>query len=321
MMLGVSVVYVQALQVESGNIQSEEVFNTVYDAWMLAVRYKFEETPAEYDITRDPKMKMIANLRGDDLHYFLDSVEAINQVQTTIFPPSSPYTEQTKGMTVSEEGRLVEIVTANVFATEKGDGNLEGLSEQEQAYITELQTILNAIIEGYGDEFFTAKYLEYRTKIIPFIEDTDAELFNPSQKTIDSYLEYFDIGNEQSVDLDPNRTLTSGCSTTNTIDNWPSKSSVFSGNTGSSWYEGKASDQNDCDIWVRYYMGSIPYYGRVSANTSAAQCVLDKTPQLRGDWSGNFNIIQYGKITVTWWWPFGCNTTGNALRSATKWRP
>ncbi len=218
MMLGVSVAYAQILQVESESIQSEGGLsvNAVYDAWMLAVRYKFEEIPVEYDITRDPKMKMIANLRGDDLRYFLDSVEAINQVQTTIFPPSSPYTEQVEGMTVSEERRLVEIVSANVFTTEKGAGSLEGLNEQEQAYVTELQTILNAIIKGYGDEFFTAKYLEYRTEIIPFIEDTDVELFNPSQKTIDSYLEYFGIDSEQSVDLDPNRTLAARCSTTNT---------------------------------------------------------------------------------------------------------
>ena len=331
-MLGASITYAQELQ--SGSRQEEnarhvEEANTdkVYKVWMLAVRYKFEETIEEQEIAHDPSiMKEIASLRGDDLGYFLDSIEAINQVQTIMFPPSSPDSKPTASITVSEESELVKIVTVNVFSAEKEDIDLAERSERDQAYATELQAILNAIVKGNGNSFFTVKYLEYRARIIPFIEDTGTELFNPSQEAINSYLEYFGIDEAESVDLDPNHTQAFGCPTTNTIDNWPSKSSIYSGNTGSSWYEGSSSDQNDCDIWIRYYMGAPiggPHYGQISAGTTSAQCVLDKTAQLRGDWSGSliYNYVQYGKNTVTWWWPLGCNTTGSALMSGTKWRP
>jgi hypothetical protein len=323
--LGVSFSYVQALHAVPEGVQSEKEADVdiVYDAWMLAVRYRFEETAEEYPVAHDPTiMEMIASLRGDELRYFLDSIEAINQVQTIMFPPSFPEVEQTNGLALPKERELVEIVTDVVFSKGGEDADLTQLGKQEQAYILELQTILEAIVKGNGDTFFNTEYLEYRARIIPFIEDTNAELFNPSQEAVDSYMNYFGIDDEQSNDLDLNRTLAS-CSTTNTIDNWPSKSSIYSGNTGSAWYEGKASDQNDCDLWVRYYMGPAPHYGQISAGTSSAQCVLDKTSQLRGDWSGSmiYNYVQYGKNTVTWWWPLGCNTTGSALMSATKWRP
>lgn len=318
-LLGISNAYVHA-QVEPEDINSGIKQDEVYEVWLLATRYKFEVVPSGYDQELDSKNEMIASLRGDNLRNFLDFIEAVNQAQNTVFPPSSPNSKPPEIISVTEEKRLVEMVLANVFdAVDYGDS--EDLNELEWEYVLELQTILETIIEGDEDKVFSEKYLNYRRDIILFIEDTDIGLFTPSQRAVKSYLEYFDIENEQSIDLDPNPTLAAGCSVTNTIDNWPSKSTVFSGNTGSSWHDGIASDQTDCDIWVRYYMGSTPHYGIVSANTSDAQCVLDKTAQLRGDWTGNFNNVQYGRNTVTWWWPLGCNTTGNSLRAGTKWRP
>jgi hypothetical protein len=307
---------------ESQNPRFEESIgsDTIYNTWILAVRYRFEEISDNYSINQDPKMKAIWNLRGNDLHYFLDFIEAINWVQTIVFPASSSNSESVQNITLAAERELIEVVTAQVFSSDLDAQNKEDLSETDKVYITELEIVLNAILQGDGDRYFTPEYLQYRDNIIPFIEDTDAELFNPSQEAVDEYLKYFGIKDEQSADLSLNQVLQS-CTTVYTINNWPAKSATFSGNTGSSWREARAHDQNDCDIFVSYYMGSTPYYGRVSANTSSAQCVLDKTSQLRGAWVGNFNNVQYGKITVTWGWPFGCNTTGNALRSATKWRP
>lgn len=325
-MLVTSITYAQELQsggVENTNQEKTETDTPAYNAWMLAIQYRFDELPEEAEIVQDPPiLKQIANLRGDELRYFLDSIQAINQVQNALFSPASPNSEEDMGMTISEQRELVDIVTANVFSTKgENDTSLLKLNERDQVYVIELQTILEAIVRGDEDTFFTTNYLAYRAEIIPFIEDTDAELFNPSQETVDEYLKYFGIDDEQSVDLSLNHTLRAACTPEYTIDNWPSKSATFSGNTGSSWREAKAHDQSDCDIFVSYYMGNTAHYGVISANTSPAQCVLDKTNQLRGSWSGNFNNIQYGKKTVTWGWPLGCNTTGNDLRSGTKWRP
>lgn len=327
MMLGTSLVYAHSAQLVSELPAMEEriVNETIYDAWLLAVRYSFEPIAENYDITQDSKMESIANLRGDDLRYFLDSREIINLVQTLTFPPSSPNSSnEMEAMTVAEQRSLVEMATNKVFFSRVETEGLSNLDELSRSFVLNLQSYLQALVEGEGDTLFTAQYLRHRTEIISFIENTGARLLDPNPQFLDSYLEYFDIEDKQEIHLDPGYMPESTCQTTNTIDNWPSKSSSFVGNTGSSWYEGKASDQNDCDIWVTYYMGPTLHYGKVSANTSAAQCVLDKTTQLRGDWTGSsvyFNNIQYGKITVTWWWPFGCNTTGDALRSATKWQP
>lgn len=326
LILMVSVAYAQELRsgaVLKGNAtyQAEPNIEKIYQAWMLAVRYRFEETVEE---THDPDiLEEIASLRGDNLGYFLDSIEAINQVQTTMFPPSSMDSEWVESLTLSEERELVEIVTATVFLTGRDSESITELSEREQAYIDSLLTFLTAIARDEGDSVFDAKYLEYRARIIPFIEDTGLELFNPSQEGIDKYLEYFQIDDVQTVDLDPSDAPEAECSITKTVDNWPSKSSSYYGTTGSSWYETMETSQTDCDIWVRYYMGGALHYGQISAGTSSAQCVLDKTSQLAGDWTSSmiYNYVQYGKNTVTWWWPFGCNTTGSALMSATKWRP
>lgn len=325
-MLFTSIAYAQELQSKSGEIESTnhqegiQANTPVYDAWMLAVQYRFDELPEDAEIVQNPLiLEQIAYLRGDELRYFLDSIQAINRVENTLFPPSSPNSQEDTEMTISEQRKLVDIATANVFSQRKEQETK--LNEREQVYVTELQAILDAIVKGNGDTFFTANYLEYRAEIISFIEDTGAKLFDPSQEAVDAYLEYFGIDDEQFVDLSLNLALRASCTKTYTIDNWPSKSTTYSGNTGSSWREAKAHDQNDCDIFISYYMGSTPHYGVISANTSSAQCVLDKTSQLRGSWSGNFNNVQYGKNTVTWGWPFGCNTTGNALRGATKWRP
>lgn len=337
-MLDRSLLFAQDLQPQPDQLENEELVEEqankakMHKAWELAVRYRFEELVEEQEIAHDPDIiRDIAGLRGDDLGYFLDLIEAINQVETTVFTPislDSLDSAEAVSITISEERKLVEIVIANIFSNKIANVDLTKLSGHEIAYLEALQPVLNTIAQGRGDLIFPENYLAYRTGIISFIEDTDAELFSFSQETIDNYLKYFNITDKELVDLNPNRTdvqiyAPTSCSTTNTIDNWPAKSSTYSGNTGSAWYEGKASDQSDCDIWVRYYMGPTVHYGRVSAGTSAAQCVLDKTSQLRGDWSGSnvYNYVQYGKVTVTWWWPFGCNTTGSALMSATKWRP
>lgn len=319
-------IFAQRMQIEPGQpeivkIEEPPNMDLLFNVWMLAVRYRFEEIPDNYDISQDPKMQEIWNLRGNDLRYFLDSIEAINQVQNAMFPPVASDTETASSITLAQEYKLIEIVTESLFAKGSETQNSKRLSESDKAYIKELGMVLNAIMRGDGDGSFTQEYLEYRDQIIPFIEDTEAKLFNPSQKFVDNFLEYYALDDEQSIDLSLNPTPLADCTTTYTIDNWPSQSSAFSGNTGSSWAEAKAHDQSDCDIFVSYYMGSIPHYGVISANTSSAQCVLGKNPQLRGSWSGNFNRVQYGEISVTWGWPVGCSTTGNALRGATKWRP
>ena len=329
-MLVTSITYAQELQssgVENTNQEELEANTPAYNAWMLAIQYRFDELPEGAEIVQDPPiLKQIANLRGDELRYFLDSIQAINQVQNTLFPPASPNSKGDMGMIISEQRKLVDIVTANVFSTTGGnDTSLTKLSERDQVYVSELQTILEAIVKGNGDTFFTANYLAYRTEIIPFIENTGAELFSPSHEAMDKYIEYFGSENKQLTDLDPTSESRQGCSITNTVENWPSESSLYYGNTGSSWYEGQESDPNqtDCDIWIRYYMGPTVHYGQISAGTSSAQCVLDKINQLTGDWSNSmiYNYVQYGKVRVTSGWPLGCNTTGSDLMSATKWRP
>ena len=334
--LSTSIAYAQQSQPGSQNqeITWHEESSTIdlaHDAWMLAVRYRFEETLEDHAVAHDPTiLSEIASLRGDKLRYFLDSNEAINQVETTMFPPASPDSleeQQAVSMTyitLAEERELVEIATAMVFSEEKNAAALTDLHERERAYVENLQAILKALAEDKADSLFTAEYLAYRTTIIPFIESTGAELFNPSQQYVDMYQEYVGIdGGRETKGSEPSSTQSSRCSTTNTTDNWPSKSPIYSGNTGSTWYYRKASGQNDCDIWVRYYMGGALHYGQISAGTSSAQCVLDKTEQLAADWSESrvYNYVQYGRNRVEWGWPLGCSTTGYALMTATKWRP
>jgi hypothetical protein len=272
LIVGTSMTSAQELQLKPARVASFEreenpSTNVAYNAWRLAVRYRFEEIPDNYDINRDPKMGEIWGLRGDGLRYFLDFIEAINQVQTIMFPPSSSSSAPTQSMTLHEERELIEMVTDRIFFRGLNTQRMQVLSEHDKAYVAELEMILNAIVEDVGDSFFTPEYLQYRAEIIPFVEATGAELFNPSQEAIDRYLEYFGIDDEQPVDLDPNRTPLASCTTTYTIDNWPAKSTIFSGNTGSSWREAKANDQNDCDIFVSYAMNTTPQYGRISANT------------------------------------------------------
>lgn len=329
MMLGASLAYAQAVQFDSrvAQIEHSQHEDVAYDAWILAVRYNFEPIAEEYEVNFDPKMRAIASLRGDGLRYFLDFMQAINQVQTSLFLPLLPDSVQAQGLTISEHRELLEIVTANVFLDGTGIIYPRELSERDQAYVMDLQTLARAIVDGTGDEFFTAEYLKYRAELKAFIGHTGAELLNPSPEYLDAYLEYFDIENEEALDLELNGSVqTFHCyDTVHTIDNWPAKDSTFAGETGWTWYEAKASDQTDCDIWVSYYMGPALHYGRISAGTSPAQCVLSKFSQLRADWTGNFpvyfNNVQYGKTRVTFPWPFGCSTTGEAVRAGTKWRP
>lgn len=326
LMVSASMAFAQESQRKSGQgegfaREESQSKGSAYNAWILAVRYRFEEIPGNYDINQDPKMGEIWSLRGDDLRYFLDFIEAINQVQNIMFPPSSSENTRTQSITLDEERELIGIVTEDVFFRGANNRTIQASSEHDKVYVAELSMILNAILNGDGDKFFTSEYLQYRTGIIAFIEDTGSKLFNPSEEAIDHYFEYFSINKEEVMDISPNLAPEAACEITYTIDNWPAKSTIFSGNTGTSWREAKAHDQTDCDIFVSYPMGTTPQYGRISANTSSAQCVLDNSPQLRGAWVGNFNNVQYGKVTVTWVWPFGCHTTGNALRQATKWRP
>ncbi len=163
--------------------------NNVYEAWTLAVRYKFEEISGEHEA--EPILKAIAKLQGDEIRYFLDSVEAINQVQTTMFPPgSSKEVKPVKIMTPAEERHLVDIVTESVFS--KGDQSIDSLdlNAQEQTYVRELRERLRAIVGGDGDTLFSAEYLAYRTKVIRFVEETGTQLFDPSPETLERFLKF-----------------------------------------------------------------------------------------------------------------------------------
>ncbi len=304
--------------------EQESIMSTLYPSWLVAVDYKYKKFESGEDIVEHQVFQPLSQLRGSSLRYLLDSLEIINMAQNDTFPASPlDASQQVRYLSSEQEQEIVMLVASTVFDTEQ-DGLVSKFDPVSLRYYTLLESSLRMVVEDTADEeLFSDSYLAYREMIVQFVNDTNTDIFTPSQSDYAvAKLEHYLEAQDSSVDVyfPQQRENRSSCPTVHTIDNWPAKDNYYAGNTGSSWHEGRASTQNDCDYFIRYFTGGLPNYGIVSPITGDTLCVLNKISQLTGSHFGNFNNIQYGKKTVTWSHPFGCSTTANSVRANTKWR-
>lgn len=192
----------------------------------------------------------------------------------------------------------------------------------EAGYTDTLQSILETIVAGNGDQYFAPEYLEYRTAIVQYIDKTGVRIFSsPTDEDIENFSQYFNQEQQRYNFGQTNPFLMSPSScVTRTNNNWPTKSWAYPSNSGSSWYYGNNLGHPDCDIYVKYYTGGSTW-SHLHATTSDGACVLGKFSSFAAYMSRNFNHVQYGENRVTWWWPVGCNTTAFAVMVGTRLGP
>lgn len=277
--------------------------------WELSSRYYTEESGHASRMEDISFMVDIWELRGEELRYFADFNEAM-RIASDIFPSGS-----------TEWLEQEDLDWSNLYIRQTVFGEDVDVAEREHSqlvgeFVATYLEIVQAVVDGKGDAFFSAEYLSERPIVIELVDKHNLKLFTP--ETITLLAEEIE-GAKSKSDTESSSTSEASCLTI------PKNHTVFAGN--SSWgYVGidyaiakQSWSGGDCDTYILYQVGSPNLnWDWVDATHSDAQCAIWAYSGYLGariPSNTQFRYVIFGSKATAWW---GCGASVSILRDHTR---